>query len=103
MRRLLCLGTLLWLLAGPPAADVRALPEDRSSASGTTQLQADCSSALLLKNRCDRTCAACVVAAPLQARLLVDFALHQAPSMPAPRFTNEVPAPDIAPPRPAAA
>lgn len=103
MRRVLCLGTLLWLLAGPAAADVRALPEDRSSASDATQVLADCSGVLLLKNRCIRTCAACVTAAPPQARLLVDFVLHESPSTPAPRFTVEVPPPDIAPPRPAAA
>ena len=103
MRRVLCLGTLLWLLAGPAAAAVRALPEDRSSASDATQVQADCSATLLLKNRCVRTCAACVTAAPQQARLLVDFVVQESPSTPARRFTNEVPVPDIAPPRRAAA
>ena len=101
-RTLLYLATVLWLLAGPPPAEARVLPEERNSVSAAMQLQADCSGSLL-RNRCDRTCGACLTAAAMQAKPLVDFAFHEVPSAPAPRFTNEALAPDIAPPRPGAA
>lgn len=106
MVRVLAVGLLAWLLAGPlPGAGSAPLEIDPPAAFTTGSLGGGCAKVLAPgccngeDLRCDAACAqsgSCAVAA---APRLSFFPQQNLSSMPAPRFVDEPQAPDARPPK----